>query len=116
MLRTDISLSELQPDTNVHMVICADVNAHDIVWDKITNPNAWGECLVIATMDANSTFLNGPEQPTRQDPAMGAYSSPDVTIVHAAVYATLLQSGARCCQKTCRTEGSGDDRRVPEDE
>ena len=35
-------------------------------------------------MDVNSTFLNDPEQPTRQDPTTDAFSSPDVTIVHAA--------------------------------
>ena len=35
-------------------------------------------------MDANSTFFNDLDQPTRQDPATGAFSSPDVTIVHAS--------------------------------
>ena len=34
-------------------------------------------------MDASSAFLNDKEQPTRQDPVTGAYSSSDVTIVHA---------------------------------
>ena len=35
-------------------------------------------------MDVNSTFLNDQQQPTRQDPATGTFSSPDATIVHAA--------------------------------
>ena len=35
-------------------------------------------------MDVNSTFLNDPKQPTRQDPATGAFSSPDGTIINAA--------------------------------
>ena len=36
-------------------------------------------------MDANRTFINGPEQPTRQDPATGDFSSLDVAIFHAAL-------------------------------
>ena len=60
-------MSELQSDTKVHEVICADVNAHDTARDKTANPNARGEYLVNAVVDANSTFLNEPEQTTRQD-------------------------------------------------
>ena len=33
-------------------------------------------------MDAKSTFLNDPEQSTRQDPATSAFSSNEVTIIH----------------------------------
>ena len=39
--RTGILLSELQPDTKVHEVICTDVNAHDTIWDQTANPNAF---------------------------------------------------------------------------
>ena len=78
------TVSELQPDTKVHEVICADVNAYDTTWDQTVNSNARGEYPVNAVMDANSTFLNDPEQYTRQNPATDAFSSPDVTIVHAA--------------------------------
>ena len=80
--RSGISLSELQPNANVHVVIYADVNAHDTAWDQTANTNTRGEYLLIAAMDANCTFLNNPEQPTRQDPATGAFTSSDVTIVH----------------------------------
>ena len=83
--RTGISLSELQPDTKVHEKICADVNAHDTAWDQTANPNARREYLVNAAMDANSTFLNDPGQPTRQDSATDAISSPDVIITHEAI-------------------------------
>ena len=82
--RTNNSLSELQPDTKEHVVICADVNAHYTAWNQTANPNTRGEYLANAAMDANSTFLNDPEQPTRQDLATGALSSPDVAIIHAA--------------------------------
>ena len=78
------SLSELKPDTKVHEVICVDVNAHDTARDQTANPNARGEYLVNAAMDVNGTLLNDPKQPTRQVPATDAFSSPDVTIVHAA--------------------------------
>ena len=81
---TDISFSELQPDIILHEVICADDNAHDFAWDQITNPNARGEYLSSAAMDANCTFFNDPELPTRQDQATGGFSS-DVPIVHAAL-------------------------------
>ena len=76
--RTGISLSEFQPDTKVHEVICADVNAHDTAWYQTANPNTRGEYLVNAAMDANSTFHNDSEQPTRQDPATGDFSFPEV--------------------------------------
>ena len=82
--RNGISLSELQPDTKVHEVICADVDAYDTAWDQTANPNARVEYFVCAAMDANSTFLNDPEQPTRQDPTTRTFSSSDVTIVHSA--------------------------------
>ena len=82
--RTGISLSELQPDTKVRGVICADVNAHGTAWDQTASPNARAEYLVNSGMDVNSTKFNDPEQPTRQNPATGALSSPDATIVHAA--------------------------------
>ena len=82
--RTGITLSELQPDTKVHEEICADVNVNDTAWDKTANSNARGEYLANAAMGKNNTFLNDPEQPTRQDPATGDFSSPDVMIVHAA--------------------------------
>ena len=65
-------------------VICADVNAHDTAWDQTANPIARGEYIANAAMVANSTFFKDPEQPTRQVPATGAFSSRDVTIVHAA--------------------------------
>ena len=77
------SLLEFQPDTKVHEVIGADVNAHETAWDQTANPNARGEYPVNADMDANSIFINDPEQPTRKDPAMGAFS-PDGMIVHEA--------------------------------
>ena len=82
--RIHISLSELQPDTKVHVVICADVNAHDTAWDQTANSNVRGEYLSNAVIDENSTFLNDPEQSTRKDPATGTFSSPDATIVHTA--------------------------------
>ena len=82
--RTGISLTELQPDIKVHEVTCAYVSAHDTAWDQTANPKARGEYLVNAVMDANSTFLNYPEQPTSQNPAKGAFPSPVETIVHAA--------------------------------
>ena len=63
--RTGISLSELQPDTKVHEVICAYVNAHDTARYQTANPINRGEYFVNAAMDVNSTFLNEPEQPTR---------------------------------------------------
>ena len=84
--RTGISLMELQPDTKVHEVTCADVNDHDTVWDLTASPNVRSEYLVNAAMDANSRFLSDPQQPTRQDPATGAFSSPDVMIVHATFW------------------------------
>ena len=62
-----MSLSELQPDAKVHEVICADVNAHNTTWDQRAISNARGEYLILAAKDANSTFLNDPKQPTRQD-------------------------------------------------
>ena len=82
--RTSLSLSELQPDTKVHKVICVDISYHETVWHQTAGPKTRGEYLVNAVMDVNSTFINDPEQPTRQDPATGALSSPDVMIVHAA--------------------------------
>ena len=85
MQKTGISLSEQKKtDTKVHEVICADVNAYDNAWGLMANPNARSEYLVNAAMDVNSTFLNDPEQPTRQDPETGDFSSPDPTIFHAA--------------------------------
>ena len=75
--RTSISLSELQPDTKVHEVTCADVNAHDTTWDQTANPNTRAEYFVNTAMDANSTFFNDADQPTRQDPATCAFISPD---------------------------------------
>ena len=81
--RTGISLSELQPDTKVHDVICAYVSAHDTAWDQTAILNAIGEYVVNAAIDANSPYLMNPE-PKRKDPATGAFSSPGVTIVHAA--------------------------------
>ena len=63
--RTGILLSELHPNTKIHEVTFADVNAHDTAWDQTANPNARGEYLVNAVMDENSTFLNDPEQTTR---------------------------------------------------
>ena len=65
-------------------MICADVNAHDTTWDQTVNINARGEYPVNAAMDFDSIFLNDPEQVTRQDQATCDFSSPDVTIVHAA--------------------------------
>ena len=53
--------------------------------NQTSNPNARGEYVVNAAMDVNSAFLNDPEQPTRQDTATDAFSSPDGTIVHAAL-------------------------------
>ena len=82
--RMSISLLELQPDTKVHELICMVENAHDTAWDQTVNPNTREEYLVNIAMDANSTFLNDLAQPTGQDPATGAFSDPDVTIVHAA--------------------------------
>ena len=79
-----MSLSELQPDTKILEVICADVNAHDIAWDQTANSNARGKYLMNAVMDAYSTFLNDSEQPTKLDPATGAFSFADVAIVHVA--------------------------------
>ena len=61
--RASISLSELQPDTNMHEVIFADVEAHDTAWDQIANPNARGVYLVNAAMDASGTFLKDPSSP-----------------------------------------------------
>ena len=84
LLRMGISLSEIQPDPKVHEVISADVNAHDTALDETANLNARGEYLVDVAMDASSTFLNVPEQPTGQDPATGVSSDTNVTIVHAA--------------------------------
>ena len=81
--RTGISVSELQPDINVHEVIYADINAHDTAWDQTANLNARGEYLVNAAMDMNRIFHNDQEQPIRQDPATGTFFSPDVTVVHA---------------------------------
>ena len=46
--RTGISLSELQPDTKIHEVICTDVNAHDTARDQTASPKARGEYLVNA--------------------------------------------------------------------
>ena len=82
--RKDISLWKLQPDIKVHKVICANVNANDTVWDQTANPNARGEYLVNVAMDAKSAFLNDPVQPTRQNPAKGAFTSTDGKIIHAA--------------------------------
>ena len=85
MQRTGISLPELQPDTKVLEVIGADVNAHDRASDQTANPNARGEYLVDAAMDVNCTFLFDPEEHTRHCSVMGAISSPDATIVYAAI-------------------------------
>ena len=79
-----MSLLELQPDTRIHEVICEDVNAHDTIWDHTSISNTRYEYFVDAVIDANRKFLNDPEQPTRQDPAMGTFSSPDAMIVNAA--------------------------------
>ena len=81
---TGISLSEIQPDTKVHEVICAYVDVHDIAWGQTANPNSRGEYLVDAAMDASSAFLNDREHPKRKVPTTYAFSSPNVTIVHAA--------------------------------
>lgn len=37
--------------------------------------------LAEKVLDANGFFLND-EQPTRQDPATGSFSSPDITVAH----------------------------------
>ena len=76
-------IAELRPDDKVHEVICADVRTHDTAWDQTANSNARGEFLINAVMDANIAFLNDPVQPTRQEPATGAFFLPDFTIVHA---------------------------------
>ena len=73
--RNGISLLKLQPVTKVHEVICTYINIHDTAWVQTANPNARGKYLVSAVVDVNRT---------RQDAAMGDFSSPDVTIVHAA--------------------------------
>ena len=79
--RTGMSLSELQPGTKV---TCTYLNVHYAICDQTANSNARGKYLENAVMDASSTFLNDREQPTRQDPVTGAFSSPDGTIAHAA--------------------------------
>ena len=68
----------------LHEVICTDINTHDTAWDQTANHNARDKYFVDAHMDANSTFLNHPVQPTRQDPATDVFSSPDATIIHDA--------------------------------
>ena len=83
--RTGISLRELPPDTKVHEAICADVNHNDTARDQTANLNAWGGYILSVGRDAKIVFLNDLEQPTRHNPASGAFSSPDVTIVHAAL-------------------------------
>ena len=82
---TCISLSEHQPNTKVHEVICADDSVHDAALDQTVTPNARDEYLVNIVMDTNSTFFIDADQPTIREPATGAFSSPDVIIVHAAL-------------------------------
>ena len=85
MQSTGITLSELHSDNNVYEVIYADVNAHHTARDETANPNARDQYLVNSARHANCTFLNDPEQPSRHDPATGAFSSHDVANVHAAL-------------------------------
>ena len=79
------NLGVTQPTIPIEMeegdIICGDLNAHDDLWDVRVNPNNRGRDLIDALIDGNGTILNDGSA-TRQDPATGNTSTPDVTIVH----------------------------------
>ena len=76
--------NDFQVDLKLHGVLCADLNAHDQVWDQIVNADERGYHLAEAVMDANGIFSKDSNQ-THQDPATGFFSIPDVTVVYAVL-------------------------------
>ena len=75
---------EIQMEVSIKDVICADLNAHDPLWDTRANPTGRGQLLSETILDTNAAVLNT-DCFTRQDPATGTLSSPDLTIVHETV-------------------------------
>ena len=63
---------------------CADLNAHNILWDPVARPTERGEFIGKAMLDANGAFLNT-GAPTHQEPSTGGFSTPDVTIVNRSL-------------------------------
>ena len=84
--RFGISMSVFQPEIQKNEIICADLNAHNEIWNKHAHSDDKGAQLAKAIMDAEGGFLNDAELATRQDPAFGGFSSPDVTIVHNGIH------------------------------
>ena len=75
-----------QPEIQENEIICADLNAHNEIWDKHAHSDDRGAQLAEAIINAEGGFLNDAELATRQDPAFGGFSSPDVTIVHNGIH------------------------------
>ena len=82
--RIGFSMEDFHPTLSESEIVCADLNAHDQLWDPVANSDERGELLAEAVLDANGAFLND-GRPTRQDPAHGHLSAPDVTIVHESL-------------------------------
>ena len=84
--RIGFSMPVSQPKIQKNEIICADLNAHNEIWDKHVRSDDRGAQLAEAIMDAEGGFLNDAELATPQDPAYGGFSSPDITIVHNGIH------------------------------
>ena len=79
-------MSVFQPEIQENEIICADLNAHNQIWDKHARFDDRGAHLAEAIMDAEEDFLNDAELATHLNPAFGGFSFPDVTIVHNSIH------------------------------
>ena len=78
------SESKFQTELQQYQIICADLNAHDPLWDPIARPLERREFLGEMKLDADGAFLNT-DAPTRQDPSTGSFSTQDITIVYESL-------------------------------
>ena len=76
--------SEFLTELHQFEIICANLTAHDSLYDPIARPIGRAEVLAEKMMNAIGAFLSNGAT-TRQDPSIGDFSSCDVTIVHESL-------------------------------
>ena len=77
--------TEMRLDTiSTHGIIAGDFNGHSELWDDNIRGDERGEEILSWGTESNLTILND-GSPTRENPATGAPSLPDVTLAEAAV-------------------------------
>ena len=75
--------TEMRLDTiSTHGIIAGDFNGHSELWDDNIRGDERGEEILSWGTESNLTILND-GSPTRENPATGAPSSPDVTLADA---------------------------------